>query len=59
MCVIWACAAGAVPIYIREVAEAMGRCPPASRYDEDMSRHFIYGSHERLAEHITSYGDKA
>ena len=50
---------GAVPIYIREVAEAMGRCPPASRYDEDMSRHFIYGSHERLAEHITSYGDKA
>ncbi|MDM5147590.1 homocysteine S-methyltransferase family protein [Candidatus Persebacteraceae bacterium Df01] len=50
---------GAVPIYIREVAEAMGRRPPASRYDVDMSRHFIYGSHERLANHITSYGDRA
>ncbi len=50
---------GAAPVYIREVAEAMGKTPPASKYREDMSRHFIYGSHERLAEHITAYGDKA
>lgn len=50
---------GASPVYIREVAEAMGKTPPASKYREDMSRHFIYGSHERLADHITSYGNKA
>ncbi|MGI9307552.1 MAG: homocysteine S-methyltransferase family protein [Gammaproteobacteria bacterium] len=50
---------GASPAYIREVAEAMGRTPPASKYREDMSRHFIYGTHERLAEHITGYGDRA
>lgn len=50
---------GASPVYIREVAEAMGRKPPASKYREDMSRHFIYGNHERLASHITEYGDRA
>lgn len=50
---------GAAPIHIREVAEAMGRTPPACKYHEDMSRHFIYGTHERLAEHVTGYGDRA
>lgn len=50
---------GAAPIYIREVAEAMGRMPPASRYREDVSRQFMYGNHERLPGHITSYGDRA
>ena len=50
---------GASPVYIREVAEAMGRTPPASKYREDMSRHFIYGTHGRLAKHITEYGDRA
>jgi betaine-homocysteine S-methyltransferase len=50
---------GAAPVHIREVAEAMGRKPAASRYAENMSKHFMYGSDERLPEHITSYGDKA
>lgn len=50
---------GASPVYIREVAEAMGRTPAASKYREDMSRHFIYGTHDRLAKHITEYGDRA
>jgi betaine-homocysteine S-methyltransferase len=50
---------GAAPIHIREVAEAMGRKPPASRYSENMQKHFMYGSDESLPEHITSYGDKA
>ncbi|MCY4472878.1 MAG: homocysteine S-methyltransferase family protein [Kistimonas sp.] len=50
---------GAVPAYIREVAEAMGRTPPASNYREDISRQFMYGSHERLAKHNTDYGDRA
>jgi betaine-homocysteine S-methyltransferase len=50
---------GAAPIHIREVAEAMGRKPPASRYSENMQTHFMYGTDESLPEHITSYGDKA
>ena len=50
---------GAAPIHIREVAEAMGRKPPASRYAENMSKHFMYGDDASLPEHITTYGDKA
>ena len=50
---------GAAPIHIREVAEAMGRKPPASRYSENMQKHFMYGNDESLPEHITDYGDKA
>jgi betaine-homocysteine S-methyltransferase len=50
---------GAAPIHIREVAEAIGRRPPASRYSENMSKHFMYGSDPRLPPHITGYGDKA
>jgi betaine-homocysteine S-methyltransferase len=50
---------GAAPMHIREVAEAMGRKPPASRYSENMRKHFMYGDDERLPEHITSYRDKA
>ena len=50
---------GAAPIYIREVAEAMGKTPPAAKYREDVSRQFMYGNHERLPTHITDYGDRA
>jgi len=50
---------GAAPMHIREVAEAMGRKPPASRYSENMQKHFMYGDDESLPEHITAYGDKA
>jgi len=50
---------GAAPIHIREVAEAMGRTPPASRYSENMHKHFMYGDDERLPQHITAYGAKA
>jgi betaine-homocysteine S-methyltransferase len=50
---------GAAPIHIREVAEAMGRKPPASRYSENMNKHFLYGNDRKLAKHITEYGDKA
>ena len=50
---------GAAPIHIREVAEAMGRKPPASRYSENMKKHFMYGSDDSLPEHITSYGENA
>ena len=50
---------GAAPIHIREVAEAMGRQPAASRYAPNMRKHFMYGDDERLSPHITAYGDKA
>ena len=50
---------GAAPIHIREVAEAMGRKPPASHYDEDMSRQFLYGSNPQLRSHITALGADA
>ena len=50
---------GAAPIHIREVAEAMGRKPKASRYSENMRKHFMYGSDSRLPKHITAYGSKA
>jgi len=50
---------GAAPMHIREVAEAMGRKPPASRYSENVQKHFMYGDDESLPEHITAYGDKA
>ena len=50
---------GAAPIHIREVAETMGRRPPASRYSENMPKHFMYGDAETLHHHVTAYGDKA
>lgn len=50
---------GASPALIREVAESMGRTPPASRFHEDMQRHFLYGSHEQLKSHITDLGKTA
>ena len=50
---------GAAPIHIREVAEAIGRKVPASRYREKMANHFMYGTNERIPDHIKGYGDKA
>jgi len=45
--------------HIREVAEALGRKVPASRYREKMSNHFMYGTNERIPKHISDYGDLA
>ncbi|GAA1486663.1 homocysteine S-methyltransferase family protein [Brachybacterium fresconis] len=50
---------GAAPIHIREVAEAVGRTTEASRFSERMENHFMYGSNERLPEHIVDLGDRA
>lgn len=50
---------GAAPIHIREVAEAVGRPPEASRYSERMQNHFMYGTNERLPEHIVGLGSRA
>jgi betaine-homocysteine S-methyltransferase len=44
---------------IREVADVMGKNPPAMRFKENMSNHFIYGNNKRIPKHISNYGDKA
>lgn len=50
---------GATPMHIREVAEAVGLTTEASRFSERMENHFMYGTNERLPEHIVALGDKA
>lgn len=50
---------GASPMLIREVAEAVGRHTEASRYSENMANHFLYGTNERLREHIKVLGPAA
>jgi len=50
---------GAAPIHIREVAETAGRVTEASRFSERMENHFMYGSNERLPEHIVGLGRRA
>ncbi|MCH8566375.1 homocysteine S-methyltransferase family protein [Nesterenkonia sp. LB17] len=50
---------GASPMHIRETSEAVGRSTEASRYSERMENHFMYGSHDRLPDHIRSLGDRA
>ena len=50
---------GATPMHQREVAEAVGKTVPASKYREKMENHFMYGTNERTAKHMQDYGDKA
>jgi len=50
---------GANPMLIRETAEAIGLKVPASKYRENMSNHFMYGTNKRIPKHMTDYGDKA
>jgi betaine-homocysteine S-methyltransferase len=50
---------GASPMLVRETAEAVGKSTEASRFSENMRNHFMYGSNERLAEHIVALGDDA
>lgn len=50
---------GASPVHIRELAEAVGRCPPASRYSERMAHHFMYGDRDRVPAHLQTMGDQA
>lgn len=39
---------GTGPHHVRNMAEALGRKPPASKYSPDMSLHFAFGSHNTL-----------
>lgn len=50
---------GTAPIHIREVAETIGHKPPASRYSENMRKHFMYGSDASIPKHMTANGENA
>ncbi len=50
---------GASPMLIRQVAEAVGLTTEASRFSERMQNHFMYGTNERLPDHIVALGDRA
>ena len=50
---------GASPMLIREVANAIGRKVPASKFNEKMSNHFMYGSNKRIPGHSKDYGPQA
>ena len=50
---------GANPMLIREVAESVGLKVSASKYRENMSSHFLFGTHERIPKHQKDYKDKA
>ena len=44
---------------IREVAETVGLKVPPSKYKENMTNHFLFGTHERIPQHQKDYKDKA
>ena len=46
---------GAGPHHIRAMAEALGRKPAASRYTEDMSKHYVLGSLKSFRKANTEY----
>jgi len=50
---------GANPMLIREIAESVGLKVPASKYRENMSSHFLFGTHERIPQHQKDYTNKA
>ena len=38
---------------------AVERDPEAAQFAERMENHFMYGSHDRLPDHIAALGEKA
>jgi betaine-homocysteine S-methyltransferase len=49
---------GAAPHHIRNMAEALGRTPPASRYSEDMSKHAFLGTDPTLRRHNVEFSSE-
>jgi betaine-homocysteine S-methyltransferase len=49
---------GAGPHHVRAMAEALGRKPAASRYSEDMSKHYVLGSHPSFRKENLEYRSK-
>jgi betaine-homocysteine S-methyltransferase len=50
---------GASPMHIREVSEAIGLKVPASRFRENMTKHFMYGNDKKIPKHMKEYGSVA
>ncbi len=50
---------GANPMLIREVAEAVGKRVPSSKYKENMENHYMFGKNKRIPKHIKDYRSKA
>jgi betaine-homocysteine S-methyltransferase len=46
------------PHFVRSMAEALGRQPPASRFSPDMAKHSYYGTDERLKKVNIDYRDR-
>ncbi len=49
---------GNAPHYVRSMAEALGRTPPASRYSADMSKHAFLGTDPTLRKEYREYAKK-
>ena len=47
---------GASPMFIREVARAMGKNPPSLKYLPRMDKHFLYGSDEKVRDSTKKIG---
>jgi hypothetical protein len=51
--------------FVKCVGLTPSTCPsaclraPASRYSENMQKHFMHGDDDRLPQHIIAYGDQA
>lgn len=50
---------GASVIHHRELSRRIGKETYLSKYNPDMSKHFMYGNDSSLAKHVTDYGNKA
>jgi betaine-homocysteine S-methyltransferase len=49
---------GNAPHFVRSVAEALGRTPPASRYSPDMSKHAYFGDDPSLKDVNREFAEK-
>ncbi|MFQ5970953.1 MAG: homocysteine S-methyltransferase family protein [Alphaproteobacteria bacterium] len=49
---------GNAPHHTRQMAEALGRQPPASKYSADMSKHYAFGTDKSLRQHNIDYAEK-
>ena len=49
---------GGAPHFVRSLAEALGRTPPASRYSADMSKHAFFGTDESLKKENLAFAEE-
>lgn len=49
---------GGAPQHVRGIAEALGRKPVASRFSPDMSKHYAYGTNEKIKTYNQEYTSK-